>query len=152
MGKRTRSLSRFELLVVLLLITIVLLLGLIAIPFLLINLRTASGILTAERSEDARIAKATSDVSAIDSLLDNYKLDVGTYPSTDEGLVALIENKAKSPFWNGPYLKNGLPNDPWGSPYIYSEPGVHGSFDVSSAGPDGIVGTSDDIGNWNLQK
>src|SRR5262249_33431255 len=105
------------------------------------------------RTEDARIAKATSDISAIDSTLDNYKLDVGTYPSGDQGLGSLINNVANSPKWNGPYLKNGLPNDPWGNPYRYKSPGDHGpDYDVWSAGPDAQDGTQDDIGNWNLQK
>jgi general secretion pathway protein G len=104
------------------------------------------------RTEDAKIAKATADISTIDSTLDNYKLDTGSYPSSDQGLQALMNNVENSPKWNGPYLKNGIPNDPWGHPYIYRYPGEHGTdYDLFSAGPDGQPGTSDDIGNWNLQ-
>lgn len=104
------------------------------------------------RTEDAKIAKATADISTIDSTLDNYKLDTGSYPSSDQGLQALMSNVENSPKWNGPYLKNGIPNDPWGHPYIYRYPGEHGTdYDLFSAGPDGQPGTGDDIGNWNLQ-
>jgi len=105
------------------------------------------------RTEDARIAKATTDVSTIDTTLDQYKIDVGDYPSTDEGLQALVTNGGNSEKWNGPYLKNGLPLDPWGNPYGYRIPGENGlEYDVYSAGPDKQPGTQDDIGNWNLQQ
>lgn len=105
------------------------------------------------RTGDARLAKAASDVSTIDSQLDVYKLDNGEYPTSDQGLQALVTNVANSPKWGGPYLKSGLPNDPWGHPYLYKYPGEHGTeYDVFSAGPDGQPGTADDIGNWNLQK
>ncbi len=105
------------------------------------------------RTEDARIAKAVADISTIDGVLDQYKLDVGNYPSSDEGLQALVTNVGNNERWNGPYLKNGLPNDPWGNPYIYQYPGEHGlEYDVYSAGPDKQPGSQDDIGNWNLQQ
>lgn len=104
------------------------------------------------RTEDARIAKATADISTIDSVLDQYKLDTGQYPSTDEGLQALMTNVGNNDRWNGPYLKS-LPSDPWGNPYIYRYPGENGlEYDVYSAGPDKQPGTQDDIGNWNLQQ
>src|SRR5207249_2178847 len=77
------------------------------------------------RTEDARIAKATADISTIDSTLDNYKLDVGSYPSSDQGLNALQSDMVQNGKWNGQYLKNGLPNDPWGHPYLYKSPGDH---------------------------
>ena len=105
------------------------------------------------RTDDAKIAKATSDVSTIDGLLDHYRLDNGSYPTTDQGLQALQTNIGNSDKWNGPYAKNGLPNDPWGHPYLYKLPGDHGNdYDIFSAGKDGQAGTADDIGNWNLQK
>jgi general secretion pathway protein G len=105
------------------------------------------------RTEDARLAKATSDVSTLDGVLEHYKLDTGTYPSTDEGLQALVTNVGNNERWNGPYIKNGLPTDPWGNPYMYRMPGENGQdYDVFSAGPDKQPGTQDDIGNWNLQQ
>lgn len=101
------------------------------------------------RTEDARIAKAAADIATIDGQLDAYKLDTQDYPSTEVGLQALMSNVANHPKWNGPYLKSGLPNDPWGNPYMYVYPGTHGTeYDLFSAGPDGQPGTQDDIGNW----
>ena len=104
------------------------------------------------RTDDARIAKATSDISTFDNVLETYKLDTRSYPTSDQGLQVLVTNPGTQN-WNGPYLKNGLPNDPWGNPYIFKSPGEHSpDYDVYSAGPDGQPGTGDDIGNWNLQK
>ncbi len=100
------------------------------------------------RTEDARQGKSISDVKTIDGALEMYKLDTGNYPSSEEGLAALITNGSNNPKWNGPYIKGGLPNDGWGHPYIYKCPGEHGEYDVVSAGPDGQPGTADDIGNW----
>jgi general secretion pathway protein G len=105
------------------------------------------------RTEDARLAKATADISTIDGVLENYKLDTGNYPTADEGLQALVTNVANSERWNGPYIKNTVPMDPWGNPYGYRIPGENGpDYDIFSAGPDKQAGTQDDIGNWNLQQ
>ncbi len=105
------------------------------------------------RTEDARFAKATADISTIDGVLEHYKLDTGSYPSTDEGLQALVTNSANNERWNGPYIKNQVPMDPWGNPYLYRMPGENGlDYDIYSAGPDKQPGTQDDIGNWNLQQ
>lgn len=79
-----------------------------------------------------------------------YNKDVGNYPSTEEGLQALIQAPAgKQGRWRGPYLRN-LPEDPWGNPYQYRAPGTRNprSYDIWSNGPDGQSGTADDIGNW----
>ena len=104
------------------------------------------------RTDDARIAKATADVSTLESTLEMYKADNRNYPTGDQGLQALIANVENSPKWNGPYVKT-LPMDPWGNPYVYVFPPQHSAdFDIFSAGPDGQPGTEDDIGNWNLQK
>ncbi len=103
------------------------------------------------RTEDARDAKAKTDIQALDSALETYKLDTGAFPTSDQGLNALITNVDNNPKWNGPYLKSGLPRDPWGHEYIYKFPGDHnggGEPDVLSAGPDGQPGTQDDQGNW----
>jgi general secretion pathway protein G len=90
------------------------------------------------RTEDARQAKAISDISTIDSTLDTYKLDTGNYPSADAGLQSLVTNAENSPKWNGPYLKNGLPLDPWGHPYQYKVPGNNGQdYTVFATSPDG---------------
>jgi|APCry1669189844_1035258.scaffolds.fasta_scaffold01847_5 general secretion pathway protein G len=83
-----------------------------------------------------------------------YKMQVGDFPSTEEGLQALLVAPAnKADRWQGPYLEvNGgkLPLDPWGEPYMYRYPGTHnkGSYDIWSKGPDKVDGNDDDIGNW----
>jgi general secretion pathway protein G len=136
-----RSRSAFTLIELLVVIVILAILAALVIPNVI------------NRTEDARIAKATSDVSTLDSALDTYKLDNQHYPTTDDGLQALVTKPSDAPNWNGPYLKNGLPNDPWGHPYLYKNPGDHGTtYDLYSAGPDGQPGTDDDIANWNLSK
>jgi len=106
------------------------------------------------RTDDAKIAAAITDVQSFSSTLEMYKADTGQYPSSDQGLNALINNPGTGS-WHGPYLKNMavLKMDPWGHPYIYKYPGDHGDDpDISSAGPDGQVGTADDIESWNPSK
>ena len=102
------------------------------------------------RTEDARVAKAISDVKTLDDALETYKLDTGEYPSADQGLAALMSKDASgnNAKWNGPYLKGQLPRDAWGNEYVYRNPGEHGEYDVLSPGPDNQVGTPDDVGNW----
>ena len=102
----------------------------------------------------AKITKANSDIGSIEAALDLYRLDNHRYPSTDEGLEALIDKPADAPAWKeGGYLKK-LPNDPWGNPYQYLNPGIHSSIDVFSYGADGAEGgdgESADIGNWTIE-
>lgn len=104
-----------------------------------------------DKPEQAKITKAKADIASLESALDLYRLDVGSYPSTDQGLESLTEKPADAPSWKeGGYLKK-LPNDPWGSPYNYLNPGVHGTVDVFSYGADGADGgdgANADIGNW----
>src|ERR1700722_7716624 len=91
------------------------------------------------RTDDARMSAAISDVSAFSSALNMYKADTGQYPTSDQGLNALLQNPGV-PGWNKPYLDNMsvLKMDPWGHPYIYTYPSTHGQeFDIVSAGPDG---------------
>ena len=104
------------------------------------------------RGEQARVAAARADIEAnITAALDLYELDNGKYPTTEQGLSALISEPAPEPTnWNGPYLKKKVvPKDPWGREYIYQSPGIHNKdeFDLSSQGPDGIE-SEDDIVNW----
>lgn len=98
--------------------------------------------------------KAVSDIVALENQLDMYKLDNSVYPTTEQGLEALVEKPTISPeprnYRDGGYVKR-LPMDPWGNPYLLMSPGEHGKIDVFSSGPDGQPGTEDDIGNWNLQ-
>lgn len=104
-----------------------------------------------DRPDDARIAKAKQDIQAISSALNLYKLDNFKYPTTDQGLEALVKPPAGATRWRqGGYL-DALPIDPWGHPYQYLSPGQHGAFDVYSLGADGQpggTGADADIGNW----
>jgi general secretion pathway protein G len=93
---------------------------------------------------------------AIKLPLTSYRMHMGDYPSTAEGLRALVAAPAnRADQWHGPYLADGkLPNDPWGDAYVYKYPGTHNknSYDIFSKGPDHTEGTKDDIGNWTEEK
>ncbi len=109
----------------------------------------------AKRSEEARLSAARVDVEAnIATALDLYELDAGQFPTTGQGLEALLTEPASPPFptkWNGPYVRGGLPTDPWGNPYTYACPSQrrNADYDLSSNGPDGTQGGGDDITNWD---
>lgn len=109
-----------------------------------------------DRPDVARITKAKQDIRAMESALNLYKLDNYNYPSTDQGLEALVNKPAGSPeprnWKQGGYLDR-LPKDPWGNEYHYLSPGSHGEVDIFSYGADGRPGgdgVSADIGNWAL--
>jgi general secretion pathway protein G len=89
---------------------------------------------------EVNVAKAQLD--ALEKALDQYRLDTGRYPSAELGLNALIDRPANEPKWNGPYLRKGVPLDPWGRPYLYRLPGEKGEFDLVSYGKDGQPGGS----------
>ena len=90
---------------------------------------------------EVTIAKA--QIEAFEKSLDTFRLDVGRYPSTDEGLNALVTAPATAGAkWNGPYLKKGVPPDPWGHPYQYKAPGSKSEYDIISLGRDGQPGGS----------
>jgi len=87
---------------------------------------------------DARAKTARLQIENFSTSLDLYFLDSGRYPTTSEGLEALVKRAGDTPAWNGPYLKGGsVPADPWGRPYVYRSPGEHGNYDIYSLGPDG---------------
>lgn len=89
---------------------------------------------------EVNVAKAQID--ALEKALDQYRLDIGRYPSAELGLKALIERPTAEPKWNGPYLRKGIPLDPWGKPYLYRIPGEKAEFDIVSYGKDGQPGGS----------
>lgn len=108
----------------------------------------------AGRGEQARKSIARADIDTnLDSSLGMYEIDNGRYPSTEQGLAALLQKPTLEPVpinWNGPYLKKkALPKDPWGKEYVYRYPGNQNTdgYDLSSTGPDGVQ-SSDDIVNW----
>jgi len=109
----------------------------------------------------ARVAQSTTptartQIELLGLALDNYRLDNGSYPTSEQGLEALQEKPTREPIplsWRGPYLKKAVPLDPWGRPYIYKSPGEHNStaYDLSTLGRDGQPGGEDedaDITNW----
>ena len=108
------------------------------------------------QTDKARTAKARVDIGAIETSLKMYKLDNGIYPSTEQGLAALIEKPSTEPIprnWseNGYFEKKKMPRDPWGNDYIYLSPGTHGDYDIISYGADGASGGeggNKDITNW----
>lgn len=110
------------------------------------------------RQDQAMIAKAKVDIQAISSALKLYKLDNFNYPSTSQGLEALVKEPGGDPpaknWKKGGYVER-LPTDPWGNPYQYLSPGEKMEFDVWSFGSDGRTGgdgTGAEIGNWNLDE
>jgi len=112
----------------------------------------------AGRSEQARKTAARTDIeSNLSTALDLYRMDTGQFPSTEQGLNALITQPSAAPVptqWNGPYLKKKkLPRDPWGRDYVYVSPGTNNpeSYDLSSLGPHGVE-DSNDITNWGNEE
>ena len=102
---------------------------------------------------ESKVKAAKIQIQGFLSALDLFNLDTGRYPTTSEGLVALIRSPGNIPSWNGPYLKSGsVPDDPWGKPYVYRSPGEHGAYDIMSYGSDGNeggTGTAADITSWS---
>ena len=100
----------------------------------------------------AKTDAARVDLHNIEAALDLYRLDLGRYPSEQEGLKALVEHPAGLDRWQGPYIKQkGVPTDPWGHPYHYRIPGEHGEFDLYSLGADdapGGTGDNQDVTSW----
>jgi len=97
----------------------------------------------------AKVAKAQID--SLEKALDQYRLDIGHYPTSEEGLQALVAAPSGETNWAGPYLRKGIPPDPWGRPYVYAQPGTHGDYDLQSYGKDGReggTGEDADIVNW----
>ncbi|MBA6232848.1 MULTISPECIES: type II secretion system major pseudopilin GspG [unclassified Colwellia] len=131
----------FTLLEVMVVIVIIGLLGSVVVQNLMGNMDTA------------KVQKAVQDINALETSLSMYKMDNYKYPSTEQGLEALVEETDVEPlprrFPNGGYVKR-LPDDPWGNEYQLLNPGENGDIDIFTMGPDGEPGTEDDIGNWNL--
>ena len=100
----------------------------------------------------SQVKVARAQIDALDKALDQLRLDVGRYPTSEEGLQALVAQPSTAQRWAGPYLKKGVPADPWGRPYAYQQPGTHsGDFDLLSFGKDGRPGGSGedaDLTNW----
>lgn len=136
-----RGMTLIEILVVLTLIGVVL--GIVGSNYL-------------GKSEQAK-AKATKiEIEQIGQALDLYKLEIGNYPTTQQGLQALVVAPAGVNNWAGPYWKkNTVPKDPWGHDYVYASPGTHGAYDILSYGADGKEGgdgVNKDIASWDASQ
>lgn len=128
----------FTLIELLIVITILGLLALLVAPKML------------GRVGPAKQKAALAQIELFGTALDTFRLDVGRYPTTSEGLEALRINPGVDN-WNGPYLPKEIPLDPWGNPYMYTSPGAHGDYDIVSYGADkspGGEGESQDIVSW----
>jgi general secretion pathway protein G len=138
--RRRRDDGGFTLLEMLVVLAIMGLLAAIIAPQVLKYLGTS-------RSQTAKV-----QIQNVDAALQLFRLDVGRFPTQDEGLNALVAAPPTAPGWNGPYLqKSQALIDPWGSPYVYRIPGKHGEVDVYTLGSDraeGGTGEAADVGNW----
>lgn len=90
---------------------------------------------------------ARAQIDSLEKALDQFRLDVGTYPTTEQGLAALNNKPQNLDKWGGPYLKKAVPPDPWGNPYLYKAPGDHAEYDLFSLGSDGQVGGTGEAGD-----
>lgn len=133
-NRRQRAFTLIEMLVVILIISI---LAAMIIPKLF------------GHADDAKVAKAKADIAQLESCLQDYRLSNGQFPSTQDGLQALVVQPSDAPNWKGPYLEHGIPSDPWGNPYVYQAPGPNGEdYLITSYGGDGQpggTGTNADI-------
>jgi len=103
------------------------------------------------QEEKAKVKAAKAQIELLSTALDTFRLDVGRYPTSQEGLEALRTQPGGVERWDGPYLKKDVPLDPWGKAYLYKSPGDHGPFDILSYGADGTAGgdgDNRDITSW----
>jgi general secretion pathway protein G len=126
--------------------TLLELLVVIAILGLLIGLVAPAAL---RQLGGARVSVAKQSVERIGSVLDMYKLDIGSYPTSEQGLAALVDRPTSVSSWNGPYVKGAVPIDPWNHPYAYRNPSTRTGhdYDLCSAGPSGTATGADAICN-----
>ena len=137
--KKCRNEKGFTLIELLLVLVILAVLGAVVVPKF------------TKRSQQAKETAAKTDIVNLEVALDSFEIDTGRYPTNSEGIGALIRPPANvEDDWRGPYLKRGVPKDPWGTEYTYRQPGQYNEYgyDLNSHGSDGINGTEDDIKNW----
>ncbi len=141
-ARREAGFSLLELMVVVVILSI---LALVIVPRVI------------DRPDQARITRVKSDLATLANAVKLYKLDNFRYPTTEQGLEALVTRPTSEPVpanWSGGGYIDRLPKDPWGKEYSYLSPGVHGDFDIFSFGADGVQGgdgVDADLGTWNLE-
>ena len=127
------------------------LIELLVVMVIIAMFATLVGARLFKQVDKARQVQAKTQIQEFESVLDMYRLDVGRYPNTEEGLQALRTKPSGVENWDGPYLKKDVPLDPWGHAYVYRFPGQHGDLDLMSYGSDGQEGgegDATDIVNW----
>ena len=137
--RRTRRRAGFTLIELLLVLVILAVLAVVVVP-------KFTG-----RSQQAKETAARVDISNMEVAIDAFEIDCSRHPTSEEGIKALVQQPPGLIEWKGPYLKRGVPSDPWRNPYVYRCPGQHNpnGYDLYSLGPDGQEGGGDDIDNWS---
>lgn len=123
----------------------------VVVIVILVTLASVATPLYLNYIKKANVGAARTQLKMIEDALTGYRLDMGSYPSSDTGLQALVENVDNSEKWEGPYIKPAVPKDPWGNDYVYASPGEHGEYDLSCYGADGQQGgegENADINSW----
>jgi general secretion pathway protein G len=134
--RRQRGFTLIELMVVL---SIIAMLAALVVPRLFKNV------------DKSKVQTTKAQISALESALDAYRLDVGSYPTTEQGLQALRVKPTGVEHWDGPYLPKDVPLDAWGHPYVYKTPSDHGDYEIVSYGADGLPGgegVNGDVVSW----
>jgi len=129
---------------------------LVEMLLVLVILSTLAAIVYPNLSKHALRARRTAakvQIKAFRTALSAFEMDNDRFPKGRDGLLELVRRSGEAKNWRGPYLDGGIPKDPWGHDYIYESPGKHNteSYDIVSLGPDGDLGTEDDIGSWQSE-
>jgi general secretion pathway protein G len=127
------------------------LMELLVVITILALLATIVGVNVIGKVDTGKQSTAKAQIADFETALDMFRLDVGRYPSSQEGLGALVQKPSDAEGWAGPYLKEALPQDPWKHDYVYTSPGEHGDYDIVSYGQDGAQGgekNNKDVVSW----
>ncbi len=123
----------------------------VVVVVILVTLASVATPLYMNYVKKANVGAAKTQIKLLEDAITGFKLDIGSYPDSGVGLRALVENIDQNEKWDGPYIKPGVPKDPWGNDYVYVFPGEHGEFDLVSYGADGQpggTGENADITNY----